>query len=370
MPLPLTLAAMYHLPGDPAGFNQYGRFANPTWDAVERLLGHLEDATAVAFPSGMAATSAVLFGLLKTGDRILLPSDGYYTTRVLADRFLKPMGIAIDTRPTATFLDGGFDGYRLVFVESPSNPNLDICDIAAVAAAAHQAGAIVVADNTTMTPYGQRPLDLGADAVVAADTKAPSGHSDVLFGHVTSRNPEIIAAVDRLAKAVGRDPRPVRGMAGPSRAGDAGGPLRPHVHVGRDDRQRLAGHPAVGAVRYPGLPDDPGPQSGAHADGPLRLPDRPDAGQRTGGGKLHRRLRADPAGDLVRRRAQLGRAPRPLGRRGRAGLCQAVGRLRAGRGIVEGDCGGAGQRRLAGPQPQLTRHVSARDCGCRAVREA
>ena len=73
VPLPLTLAAMYHLPGDPAGFNQYGRFANPTWDAVERLLGHLEDATAVAFPSGMAATSAVLFSQLKTGDRILLP---------------------------------------------------------------------------------------------------------------------------------------------------------------------------------------------------------------------------------------------------------------------------------------------------------
>ena len=98
VPLPLTLAAMYHLPGDPAGFNQYGRFANPTWDAVERLLGHLEDATAVAFPSGMAAISAVLFSLLKTGDRILLPSDGYYTTRVLADRFLKPMGIVVDTR--------------------------------------------------------------------------------------------------------------------------------------------------------------------------------------------------------------------------------------------------------------------------------
>ena len=127
VPLPLTLAAMYHLPGDPAGFNEYGRFANPTWDAVERLLGHLEDATAVAFPSGMAATSAVLFALLKTGDRILLPSDGYYTTRVLADRFLKQMGIVIDTRATSRFLDGGFAGYRLVFLESPSNPGLDIC---------------------------------------------------------------------------------------------------------------------------------------------------------------------------------------------------------------------------------------------------
>ena len=119
---------------------------------------------------------------------------------MLAERFLKPIGIAFDMRPTSTFLDGGFAGYRLVFVESPSNPRLDICDIAAVAAAAHDAGAIVVADNTTMTPYGQRPLDLGADIVVAADTKAPNGHSDALFGHVASRNAEIITAVDRLAQ--------------------------------------------------------------------------------------------------------------------------------------------------------------------------
>ena len=257
VPLPLTLAAMYHLPGDPAGFNQYGRFANPTWDAVERLLGHLEDATAVAFPSGMAATSAVLFSQLKTGDRILLPADGYYTTRVLADRFLKPMGIVVDTRATSRFLDGGFDGYRLVFVESPSNPGLDICDIAAVADASHKAGAIVVADNTTMTPYGQRPLDLGADAVVAADTKAPSGHSDVLFGHVTSRNPEIIAAAKDWRRLAGAIPGPFEAWL---------------VHRGletlevRFDRMcssaeaiatRLAAHRAVGSVRYPGLPDDP-----------------------------------------------------------------------------------------------------------------
>src|SRR6185436_14205882 len=138
----------YHLPGDPAGYDQYGRFDNATWVAVERLLGHLENAEALAFPSGMAAISAVLFSQLKAGDRILLPADGYYTTRMLAERFLKRMGIAIETRPTASYLDGGFSGFRLVFVESPSNPRLDICDIAAVAAAAHAAGAIVVADNT------------------------------------------------------------------------------------------------------------------------------------------------------------------------------------------------------------------------------
>jgi cystathionine gamma-lyase len=257
VPLPLTMASIFHVPGDPAGFSQYGRFTNPTWDAVEKMLGHLEDATAVAFPSGMAATSAVFFGLLKTGDRILLPSDGYYTTRVLAERFLKPLGIAIDTRPTASFLEGGFAGYRLVFVETPANPSLDICDIAAVAAAAHEAGAIVVADNTTMTPYGQRPLDLGADIVVAADTKAPNGHSDTLFGHVASRNAEIVGAVTDWRKLAGGIPGPFEAWL---------------VHRGletlevRFDRmcssaeilaRRLAGHRAVQSVRFPGLETDP-----------------------------------------------------------------------------------------------------------------
>jgi cystathionine gamma-lyase len=257
VPLPLTMAAMYHLPGDPSGFQQYGRFNNPTWDAVEAMLSHLEDAPAIAFPSGMAATSAVFFSLLETGDRVLLPSDGYYTTRLLADRFLKPMGVAIDTRPTSSFLDGGFSGYRLVFVETPSNPGLDICDMTAIGTAAHAGGALVIADNTTMTPFGQRPLDLGADVVVAADTKAPNGHSDTLFGHVASRKPELIAAVTEWRKLSGSIPGPFEAWL---------------VHRGletldvRFDRMcssaelvahRLVEHPAVRSVRFPGLENDP-----------------------------------------------------------------------------------------------------------------
>jgi cystathionine gamma-lyase len=255
--LPLTMASMYHLPGDPAGVRQYGRFDNPTWEAAENLLRHLEDAPALAFPSGMGAISAVFFSLLKTGDRILLPSDGYYTTRVLAERFLKKLGVGYDLRPTASFGEGGFDGYRLVFVETPSNPGLDICDITAVASAAHAAGAVVVADNTTMTPLGQRPLDLGADVVVAADTKAPNGHSDALFGHVASRDAEIMKAVAEWRKLSGAIPGPFEAWL---------------VHRGletlevRFDRMcstaeflapRLVAHPAMKALRYPGLDGDP-----------------------------------------------------------------------------------------------------------------
>lgn len=257
IPLPLTMAAIFHAPGDATGFNQYGRFSNPTWDAVEHMLAHLEDAPCVAFPSGMAAISAAFFAALKTGDRILLPSDGYHTTRALAERFLKPLGIAYDVRPTSTFLDGGFEGYRLAFVETPANPGLDICDIAAVAAAAHKAGALLVVDNTTMTPFGQRPLDHGADIVIAADTKAPNGHSDVLFGHVASRNADIIAAVTDWRETSGGIPGPFEAWL---------------VHRGletldvRFDRmcssaeviaRRLQGHPAITGLRYPGLEGDP-----------------------------------------------------------------------------------------------------------------
>ena len=255
--LPLTMSTMFHLPGDPAGFAQYGRFSNPTWQAVEKMLSHLEGAPALGFPAGMGAIAAVFFGLLKSGDRILLPSDGYYTTRVLAERFLKPLGVSFDARPTAGFLDGGFDGYRLVFVETPANPGLDLCDIAAVAEAAHAAGALVVADNTTMTPYGQRPLDLGADVVVAADTKAPNGHSDVLYGHVASRNADVMAAVADWRKLAG-------GIPGPFEAWLVHRGLET-LHVRFESMcdtaetiaPRLAAHRAVKAVRFPGLESDP-----------------------------------------------------------------------------------------------------------------
>lgn len=257
IPLPLTMAAIFHAPGDATGFNQYGRFSNPTWDAVEHMLGHMEDAQCVAFPSGMSAISSVFFSLLKSGDRILLPADGYPTSRGVAERYLKGFGVEYDLRPTSSYLDGGFDGYRLAFVETPSNPGLDICDIAAVAEAAHAAGALLVVDNTTMTPLGQRPLDLGADIVVAADTKAPNGHSDVLFGHVASRNEEVIAALKDWRKSTGCIPSPFDAWM---------------VHRGletldvRFERmcssagliaRRLQAHPAVRNVRYPGLENDP-----------------------------------------------------------------------------------------------------------------
>lgn len=255
--LPLTMSSMFHLPGDPAGHPQYGRFANPTWEAVEKMLSHLEGAPALGFPSGMGAISAVFFSLLKTGDRILLPADGYYTTRVMSERFLKPMGISFDLRPTSTFLEGGFAGYRIVFVETPANPGLDICDIAAVCRDAHSAGALVVADNTTMTPYGQSPLDLGADVVVAADTKAPNGHSDVLFGHVASGNAEVMAAVSDWRKLAGGIPGPFEAWLVHRGLETLDVRFQRMCDTAERIAPRLAAHKAVRKLRFPGLESDP-----------------------------------------------------------------------------------------------------------------
>ncbi|HTT09517.1 MAG TPA: cystathionine gamma-lyase [Burkholderiaceae bacterium] len=254
---PIVSTSVYHLPGDPAGPYQYGRWSNPTWDVLERALAALEDAETVVFPSGMATVAAIYYTQLKAGDRVLLPSDGYYVTRALADRFLAGFGVGVDTVATAALERAELAGYRLVWIETPSNPGLDLADIERVAARAHAAGALVVVDNTTMSPLGQRPLELGADVVVSSDTKSVGGHSDVLFGHVSSRNAVLMSQVRDWRKSAGAIPGAFEAWL---------------VHRGletldvRFERmcasalvlaQRLAGHPQVRQLRYPGLPDHP-----------------------------------------------------------------------------------------------------------------
>ncbi|UWQ56239.1 cystathionine gamma-lyase [Leisingera caerulea] len=255
--LPLTHSSMYHVPGDWNGGPSYGRADNATWEHLEHVLGYLEDAPVLAFPSGMAAITASLFATVKAGSRILIPSDGYYVTRRLSERFLQNLGVEVEQRPTASFAEGGFEGVDVVFAETPSNPGLDLCDLRAVSDAVHAAGGLLIVDNTTMTPLGQRPLELGADVVVASDTKAPGGHSDVLMGHLATRNEDVLQAA--------RDWRMIGGgIPGPQEAWLAHRGLET-LEV-RFDRmcntaevlaERLAAHPLVQQIRFPGLASDP-----------------------------------------------------------------------------------------------------------------
>lgn len=250
---PIVQASTYKLPGVPQGGYQYGRVSNPTWSAAEQAIALLEAADIVAFPSGMAAITAVLMVVMRPGDKLLLPSDGYYVSRLVADKILAPMGVVIDECPTLDYGSRDFADYKLVMVETPSNPKLDICDLGKIAAQCRAVGTLLMVDNTTMTPLGQRPLDLGADIVVSADTKALNGHSDALFGHVASRDEQLMAGI--------REWRTISGsIVG---AHDAW-----LVHRGLETLEiryermcrnaeiiaaRLEVHDAVAAVVYPGL---------------------------------------------------------------------------------------------------------------------
>ncbi|MGV9250686.1 cystathionine gamma-lyase [Streptomyces sp. NPDC003697] len=257
-----VFAAHFHLPGEPTGPYTYGRDENPTWTLLERAIGELESpgqdgVETLVFASGMAAVSSVLFSQLRAGDAVVLPSDGYQALP-LAGAQLEAYGIEVRTAPT-----GGdaqlqvLDGARLLWIESPSNPGLDVCDIRHLVEAAHAQGALVAVDNTLATPLGQRPLALGADFSVASGTKQLTGHGDVLLGYVAGRDAEAMAAVRRWRKIAGAIPGPMEAWLAHRSIATL------HLRVERQNTSALALAAAlrerseVTGLRYPGLPDDP-----------------------------------------------------------------------------------------------------------------
>jgi cystathionine gamma-lyase len=263
-----VFAAPFHTPGDPEeGAYTYARDHNPTWTAVENALAGLESgegytAKALVYGSGMAAISAVFSAVLKPGDVAVLPSDCYFGARALLQDIFIPLGVEMRLAPTAGDAQAALlEGARLLWIESPSNPTMDVCDIAALSKAAHEAGALVGVDNTTATPLGQSPLALGADFSVSSDTKMIGGHGDLLAGHVAVREGATDAAgmnlYDRLAKVRTRS----GAILGPMEAwlllrSIASLPLR----LERSCENALAlaeflgTRREVSAVMYPGLP--------------------------------------------------------------------------------------------------------------------
>src|SRR5581483_11110736 len=204
-------SSTYTSPGEPADHAlTYARFHNPTWTAWEEALRVLEGGDAVAFASGMAAVDAVLGTMLRPGDTLVLASDCYYTVRRLSAGWFEKLGVDVRLVPTRENAQAAaLDGARMVWIETPTNPQLDICDIAAMAAVAHSRGIVVAVDNTTATPYLQRPLDLGADLVVASDAKAITGHSDLILGHVATRDSGSLEALRLWRTQHGAIPGPM-----------------------------------------------------------------------------------------------------------------------------------------------------------------
>ena len=150
-----------------------------------------------------------------------------------------------------------FAGAGLVLLETPANPGLDVCDIAALAAAAHEVGALVAVDNTTATPLGQRPLELGADLTLASDTKALAGHDDVVLGHVSTADPALAARLRELRTRAGAGPGPMEAWLAHRGLATLDLRLARQAANAAAVVEVLRGHPAVAAWRWSGHPDDP-----------------------------------------------------------------------------------------------------------------
>lgn len=253
-----VLAATYHLSDDETGaLDSYGRSSNPTWRQLESALAELEGATgARVFGSGMAAISAALRALAMPGSTVVVPADGYYQVRRYAREDLTPGGVTVIEASSSQIYDAAAEA-DVVLAETPINPALDVVDVHRLAAICRSRNARLIVDNTAATPLGQQPLSLGADAVVASATKALSGHGDLLAGYVAANEPELLAAVERHRLLAGAILGGFESWLLLRSMGTAGLRFERQCQNARALAIMLARHPAVRAVRYPGLADDP-----------------------------------------------------------------------------------------------------------------
>ncbi len=260
VPIYATSTYTQAAPGQHKGY-EYSRSGNPTRTALETALAALEEGErGLAFASGLAATTAVFGALLRPGDEVVASADLYGGTFRLLDKVFKPWGLV--ARYTDDSSAAGFEKLitpktKLVWIETPTNPLLQVLDIAAIAEVSHKYGAKLAVDNTFASPYLQQPLKLGADIVVHSTTKYLGGHSDVVGGCVVGAK-ELLDPIKFYQNAAGGVPGPfdsylvLRGLKTLA--------VRMDRHC--DNAMTLApwlkAHPAVAGVYYPGLPNHPG----------------------------------------------------------------------------------------------------------------
>jgi cystathionine gamma-synthase len=240
---------------------EYSRTGNPTRAALEECLAALENGRfGRAFASGMAASDVVLRAVCRPGDHIVIPDDAYGGTFRLIDKVLRHWGIEHTPVPVSdvdAVRAACRPDTRIVWCETPTNPLLNIADVAALAGVAHDAGARLVVDNTFASPYLQQPLDLGADIVVHSTTKYLGGHSDVVGGALVTSDQAIAEQVAFLQNSAGAVPGPfdawltLRGIKTLA--------VRMEQHSTNAERvvEFLQAHPKVTGVRYPGLSGHP-----------------------------------------------------------------------------------------------------------------
>ncbi len=259
-----VFAAPFHLGDSPpraGGADAYARTEQPTLREFEAAVGELDGGRCLSFATGMAALTAAVLACTRSGDRVVLPSDGYYTTRMLGAEELTRFGIEVvevATTDVQEFADGGgLEDVAMVLLETPSNPRLDVCDIAAVARAARAAGTLVAVDNTTATPLGQRPLALGAHLTVGSDTKALTGHSDLLLGHVSTADDALHARLRGFRDRTGSTPGPFEAWLGHRSLSTLDLRLARQAANAAAVVELLASSPAVSGLRWPWRVGDP-----------------------------------------------------------------------------------------------------------------
>ena len=242
-------------------FSDYGRVDNPTRAALETCLAHLEEAQfGVAFASGLAGEDALL-RTLSPGDQVMLGNDAYGGTYRLLTRIFAQWGletVTVDLADIDAVRAALGPSTKMLWVETPSNPMLNVVSISALSDVAHEFGALVVVDNTFATPFLQRPLTLGADVVVHSTTKYIGGHSDVLGGFVATNNDDLATALKFHQYAIGAIPGPLdcylllRGIK------TLGVRMERHCANARAVADFLSKHHSVERVYYPGLTTHPG----------------------------------------------------------------------------------------------------------------
>jgi cystathionine gamma-synthase len=248
-------------------FSDYGRVDNPTRAALEACLANLEEAEfGVAFASGLAGEDALL-RTLSPGDQVILGNDAYGGTYRLLTRIFGEWGIdtvTVDLADTDAVRKAFNPSTKMLWVETPSNPLLNVVSIATLSQVAHEFGALLVVDNTFATPFLQRPLTLGADVVVHSTTKYIGGHSDVLGGFIATNDEDVAAALKFHQFAIGAIPGPLdcylllRGIK------TLGVRMERHCSNARAVAEFLSKHPSVAQVYYPGLATHPGHELAAN----------------------------------------------------------------------------------------------------------
>ncbi len=247
---------------------EYARTGNPTRTALEGQLAALEGGSfGRAFSSGMAATDCALRSLLKPGDHLVIPDDAYGGTFRLIDKVFSQWGVTYSVAAVNDLdaVRGAItDRTKAVWIETPTNPLLNVGDIAAISQIAHDAGTKFVVDNTFASPYLQQPLDLGADVVLHSTTKYLGGHSDVVGGALVTNDAELDAAFAFLQNGAGGVPGPFDAYLTMRGAKTLAVRMEQHCTNAEAIVDMLVGHPAISQVLYPGLPEHPGHETAAH----------------------------------------------------------------------------------------------------------